>query len=143
MSTFPYDSSETPPAPYIDLQLCPLRHPNRLIRVRAKLDSGAGLTVIPLDLVNRWRLQEYGRIRVQGFNGTISIRSIYRIDLSIGSRWFRDIAVTATRRSNILLGRDILNQFCITLDGPRQIVEIHDSIWSRLQTKLKSWLKLR
>jgi len=51
---------------------------------------------------------------------------VYVVDVIIGSKRFQDVSVTVAPRRNILLGRDILNQLRITLDGPLQIIDIHD-----------------
>jgi hypothetical protein len=49
------------------------------------------------------------------------------VDITIGSRQFRRIYVTVSHRTNILLGRDILNQLTVTHNGPQLRVEIQDA----------------
>ncbi len=44
----------------------------------------------------------------------------------IGSRLFERIKVTISQRANILLGRDVLNQMNVRLNGPGLQVEIED-----------------
>ena len=90
----------------------------------AKLDSGASLTVIPSDLVQQWQLPSDGAVHLRAYNGHVSRRPIYRVDFVIGSWHFPMVRVTATRRSNVLLGRNVLNQMRIVHDGLQQIVEI-------------------
>ncbi len=93
---------------------------------KAKIDSGASLTVIPDNLVSQWNLQIRRKIRVRGYDGYASERYTYFVDILIGSRRFETTEVTSSRRVNILLGRDVLNKLRIIHDGPRQVVEIHD-----------------
>ncbi len=126
MLRFRYNKSERPPAPYIVLEIAPAGRSRKSIRRRAKLDSGASLTVIPANLRERWRIPPSGTVKVRAYNGQESMRPIYLVDVIIGSRQFQNIEVTTTQRRNILLGRDIMNKLRITLDGTQEIVEIHD-----------------
>ncbi|MBC8228660.1 retroviral-like aspartic protease family protein [bacterium] len=126
MLFFRYNKSERPSAPYIVLEIAPAGRRRKPTRRRAKLDSGASLTVIPESLIRRWRIRSSGAIRVRAYNGQESVRPIYSVDIIIGSRRFQDIEVTIAPRRNILLGRDIMNKLRITLDGTQERVEIHD-----------------
>lgn len=126
MLTFPYNQDEYPPAPYIEVVISPSWKTDVRILRKAKIDSGASLTVIPDNLVSRWNLQTRRKIRVRGYDGYASERYTYFADISVGSRRFETVEVTCSRRINILLGRDVLNQLRVMHDGPRQIVEIHN-----------------
>ncbi len=127
MLTFRYNRGESPPAPYITLEIAPSERSRKPVRRRAKLDSGASLTVIPDSLPRRWRVPIVGFVTIRAYNGQKSLRTVYLVDIIIGSKRFQDVRVTIAPRRNILLGRDILNQLRVTLDGPRQIIEIHDA----------------
>jgi hypothetical protein len=127
MLTFPYEPAERPPAPYVDVQVNPSRRGHLRAALRGKLDSGASLTVIPASLVQQWRLRSQGWLLAFAFDGTPSARLYYRVDLTIGTRRFRRVRATVSRRTNILLGRDILNQLTITLNGPQLRLEVHDA----------------
>jgi len=124
MLTFPYNTKQRPPAPYITLQLKPSRQVGAPITCEAKLDSGASLTVIPSDFVQRWGLRQRGTVRLRAYNGHVSRGPIYWVDLIIGTWHFPMVRVTGAKRTNVLLGRDVLNQMRIVHDGPQQIVEI-------------------
>ena len=125
MLTFRYNRGESPPAPYITLEIAPSGRSRKPVHRQAKLDSGASLTVIPDSLPRQWRVASFGTAIFRAYNGQKSMRPVYLVDIIIGSKHFRDIRVTIASRRNILLGRDILNQLRVTLDGPRQIIEIH------------------
>lgn len=124
MLTFPYNTRESPSAPYFTLQIKPAQRPGPLVVCEAKLDSGASLTVIPSDLVQQWQLRSDGVIHLRAYDGHVSRRPIYWVDFVIGTWQFPMVQVTTTRRSNVLLGRNVLNQMRIVHDGPQQIVEI-------------------
>lgn len=85
------------------------------------------MTVIPASLAQQWRLRRIARVRVRAFDGTLSVRPLYRVNIIIGSCQFRRVEVTVSHRTNILLGRDILNQLTITHNGPQLRVEIQDA----------------
>lgn len=127
MLIFPYEPAETPPAPYVDAQVNPVRRAHLRANFRGKLDSGASMTVIPARLVQQWRLRKQGLIRARAFDGTPSVRPVYRVDIIIGARRFRRVLVTVSHRTNILIGRDVLNQLTILLNGPHLRVEIQDA----------------
>lgn len=126
MKTFPYETSEQPPAPYLELKIRPSLQAINFLTQRAKLDSGASMTVIPSSIVARWQLMPFSRVTVRAYDGHVSTRPTYLVDLAIGKRRFTRVKVTLSPRTNVLLGRDVLNQLRITLDGPRQITKIHD-----------------
>jgi len=65
------------------------------------------------------------------YNGRSSKRSTYLVDILIGERSYTAVKVTASQRTNILLGRDVMNQLCILFNGPRQIVEIHNTTYEK------------
>ena len=126
MLLFRYNKSERPSAPYIVLEIAPVERQRKPDRRRAKLDSGASLTVIPENLRRQWRIRPSGRVRLRAYNGQESVRPIYLVDIIIGSRRFQDVEVTTAQRRNILLGRDVMNKLRITLDGTQEVVEIYD-----------------
>ena len=126
MLTFRYNRGESPPAPYITLEIKPSGRRRKPMHRRAKVDPGASLTVIPESLPRRWRLNSIGMATLHAYNGQRSMRPVYEVDIIIGSRRFQEIRVIVAPRRHILLGRDILNQLRVTLDGPRQVIDIHD-----------------
>jgi len=126
MLTFRYSRGESPPAPYIALEIAPSGRRRKPVRRRAKLDSGASITVIPESLPRRWQIPFVGTTTVCSYNGQELARLVYAVDIIIGPKRFRNVWVTVAPRRYILLGRDVLNQLRVTLDGPRQIVDIYD-----------------
>jgi hypothetical protein len=127
MLTFPYDTGETPPFPGIDLIVHAAVNLSVAEPQRAKLDSGAGVSVVPQKLISRLHLFPYGFMPVQGYDGVQVIRSTYLVTLIIGQRRFDRLEVIALPRTNVLLGRDVLNELEVCLDGPRRVVEIRNA----------------
>lgn len=106
---FPYDQTEQPPAPFVEVQVAP-HGTTDFVMMRAKVDCGAAITVLPRGIVLRWRLRPFRWIYLRAFNGRITRQRTYRVDITLGNRRFDNVEVTAASRTDILLGRDILNQ---------------------------------
>ena len=124
-----YDPGYYPPFPKVEVEL---RRVDELKQVSylAYLDSGSDGTVIPYEL---WRKMElspfiYGFADVSSLGGPVERRPLYSILLRI--KGFEDFTfATVDCREDlheILLGRDVLNSYRITLDGKRLEVEVSD-----------------
>lgn len=127
MLVFGYEPTESPPAPYLDLHVADGAPGTPSLAARAKLDSGASLTVLPVAMVRQLSLDPTGAIDVRAYNGRVTTRLTYEVNLLIGSRRFDSLRITVAHRRNVLLGRDVMNQLFITLDGHQLTVTIHDA----------------
>ncbi|MEP7198436.1 MAG: retroviral-like aspartic protease family protein [Chloroflexota bacterium] len=85
--------------------------------MQAKLDTGAARTMIPALSARRLGLIMAGLDRLRAFDGRVVDVKIYLVDLAIVGVTFEAVEVGTIDRDYILLGRDLLNQFDITLRG--------------------------
>jgi hypothetical protein len=111
-----YDSNFRPPAPVADVLIA---HPvsGASHSTTGKLDSGADVTVIPQRLVPLLGLSPKGHTWAKGFDGTYSRRPVYYVGLTVEGTALAAVRCIAADRSDVLLGRNVLNRFLITLDG--------------------------
>jgi len=54
------------------------------------------------------------------------LRPLYYIAMEIAGYNIPLVEVTAVQRSDVLLGRDVLNQFILTLDGKALTFDLRD-----------------
>ncbi len=113
-----YDNSLTPPAPILDVVIATPGFPEQNVSLRGKLDIGADLTVIPEQFVETLDLPIRYHTRARGYDGSSRSCPVYVVDLKLGGFNVDSTPCIATRRDNVLLGREVLNLFFITLDGP-------------------------
>ena len=113
-----YDRSFTPPAPVADVLV---GHPvsgTTSLSLRGKLDTAADLTVIPLSVVAELDLPPRAHIWARSFDGTYSQRPIYYVRFRLEQHEVPVVVrCVATERTNVLVGRNVLNRFIITLNG--------------------------
>jgi predicted aspartyl protease len=119
-----YDHSEFPAFPSFDIQIFKADLPTRSVSLRAKLDTGASITVIPEQFVAWLNLPIRDHLQIKGYDGASRLRPVYGIDLKFNGFDLYWIDCIAIQRKNVLLGRNVLNRFFIALDGPNLTFDI-------------------
>jgi predicted aspartyl protease len=115
-----YDATFNPPAPVADVSIS---HPvtgAESDALRGKFDTGTDVTVIPEQLLTQLNLTAKGHIWTRGYEGSYSQRSVYYVRITIEGFPVASVRCIATVRGDVLIGRNVLNRFFITLDGKRQ-----------------------
>lgn len=112
-----YDRSDVIPFPYVGLAVAKPEENNYEPRP-GKIDTGAALTAIPLDLVGSLDLRRVGDVPVYTFDGIKRLCDEYRVNIKIHDTLREYVRVIATQRDNVLVGRDLINSWRMGLDGP-------------------------
>jgi predicted aspartyl protease len=120
-----YETQVTPPAPFVKMQVInPLT--GERSHLPGKLDTGAAITVIPRDIVPALHLEQMGDVLCQGYDGVETPRPLYYVAIEVTGYHIPMVEVTASPRQDVLLGRDVLNHFILTLNGKDLTFELQD-----------------
>lgn len=123
--TYTYSNDHQPPMPIVDVRLIAPHTGKATDSVIAIVDSGADGTLVPVDL-----LSEIGAISIAAGRLTWLWREsrtvhIYIVQLEIGAIRLPRVRVAGVPiGTDLILGRDVLNQMTVTLNGPAETVEI-------------------
>lgn len=120
---FPYNATLIPPAPFLPVKIANPADQSG-VDLTAQLDTGADITVIPAGLVASLRLALAGEIEVESYAGQRSTLPVYDIDLITTSLKMHHLPAITYQADYVLLGRDVLNQLQILLDGPQLSLEV-------------------
>jgi hypothetical protein len=125
MAQFDYDLAYIPSAPVIWIGIANPDDGRPPLRVRALIDSGSDATLVPLTMLQRIGVYSGEQVSFRGVTGSRVIADAFRVVIHMPIGIAYGVRAIATRGSNeVILGRDVLNQWRITLDGPGEIVEI-------------------
>lgn len=125
--THDYDSSYYPAMPVVVVELR-RRAGSASIILKAIVDSGADATMVPLRYLRRLKVRKEHTRWLSGITGGRYEVDLYTVAVQIGA--YRPIYVEAvgTEQSDeVILGRDVLNQFAVTLNAPAYRVVIAES----------------
>ncbi|MDR5682658.1 MAG: hypothetical protein QN163_01345 [Armatimonadota bacterium] len=118
---YPYDAARTPPAPVLPLAVMPPVGTDA-VALRALVDCGADLTVLPAGTAARVRLPRIGALTVRGISGKTVRVPLYAARLRMSGA---EVVVEAAELgAEALVGRDVLNGWVVTLDGPARRTRI-------------------
>jgi predicted aspartyl protease len=128
MYTFIYDTDYTPSAPVADIQISSPQNPSLSITIQSALiDSGSDTTLLPINLLQQIHARVIETVNLIDINGTSTQGDLYRVVIQVGPHKIRTAnAVARDVGSEVIIGRNVLNNLIVTLDGPAGVVEIPD-----------------
>ncbi len=120
-----YDIGEYPPAALVTVKVTdPLT--GSQAAVSGKLDTGAAISVLPISTVAELNLTPQSEVWVAGYDAQFMPLPAYFVTLDVAGCTIEMLKVTASRRSQMLLGRDVLSHFVATFDGKSLTFDLVD-----------------
>ncbi len=118
-TSYDYDSSYEPAAPVAPIGLSPSGETTARRRVTALLDSGADATMIPVDELIAAGARYVEQRQMRGVVGESVRVNLYLTAVHIGNHEIHGIrAIGVAVGSEAIIGRDVLNQLEVMLNGP-------------------------
>ncbi len=124
MIRYNYNTQFDPPAPLV---LVTLRNPRTgqfVADQPAQLDHAADFSVLPDAVIEQLQLNPHGELEAMGLGRRVSVVTTYLVDIELHEFRHRSVKVNSSDEPFVLIGRDILNQHRVVLDGPRLKLEI-------------------
>ncbi len=118
MATFPYDASFDPPAPILPVGASSA-HVAEGVTVPAFVDSGADLSAMPATVARKLGLSQVGETAVSGPLGGARLCPLFSVSLWVPGVKAVSVEAVLWQEPYLLLGRDALNEWKVTLDGPQ------------------------
>jgi predicted aspartyl protease len=129
---FAYDKHLDPPAPVVPVRVAG-RVSEHAVMLPMLVDTGADATLVPARIVHRLGLPLVDVVAVSGVDGlkqraTVHLASVELAELRVNARIiaFADEAI---------LGRDVLNQSIVTLDGPGLTISVQPAARKRRRSR--------
>lgn len=125
MIRYRYAKQLTRPAPFVCVSVGCVATGALISGLPAQIDTAADRTVLPRQVVATLGLAEDGRALFQGVGSEIFELPLYLVEVRIQD--FRPLlvrAVLGAAESHILLGRDVLNDYHVHLEGPELSLEV-------------------
>jgi predicted aspartyl protease len=119
-----YSRDFDPPAPFMAIVIAASNDSERWSSVGALLDTGAEVSIIPRQTVYELELSPYAEMIIEAFDGRRQRVDLYAVALEVAGTRLFPVRAVAYSTSYALLGRDVLNRFLTTLDGPHLSFEI-------------------
>jgi hypothetical protein len=113
----PYSRSLSPPGPVAEVVLVDTRTGKRTPTLSGKMDTGSDVTLVPMAVIWKLAPRLHGWCRLLSHDRTSRRWPRCFLKVVVEGYEVANVACIATDRANVLLGRDILNRFVITLDG--------------------------
>lgn len=125
--SFSYDETYPGPAlPVLELAIAG-GDASRVQTIHGLVDSGADATLIPLAVLSAAGVRKIDEAWARTVSGERYPVSVFVATITIGAYILDAVELLANDRTDeVIIGRDVLNQLIVTLNGPATIVEISD-----------------
>ncbi len=123
MYSHDYTTDYQPAMPLIEIEIG-LERGSSVLSLPAIVDSGADATMVPLHYLHRMGAIPSTEKWLRGITEGRYRVELYTIFVQIGSYGLYVAAVGDQLNDEVIVGRDVLNQFIVTLNGLASIIKI-------------------
>lgn len=124
--SFDYDRAYFPAFPVIELTIKAVATGRRQ-SIIGLIDSGSDATQIPQAILEVIGARRMDARWVRDLSGIRHFAPVYGVQLQIGDVALSGVEVIGrTGTTEVIIGRDVLNQMIVTLNGLAHVTEIHD-----------------
>lgn len=114
-----------PPIPSLLVQLAVPDATPQPVLFTAVIDTGADITLVPAEQLEHLGAPMVYQARLRPAFGPVRMVNVFLIDLIVDRYRLAGLNVVAWPTSaEIILGRDVLNQLIVVLDGPQRRAEV-------------------
>ena len=125
MTRYNYNRTATPSAPFVHVTIFATDGSGRSSEWPAQVDCGADKTILPREVVDELGLTPGGEFAAMGLGGSVTHLPSFLIQVAIRQKDpIRIEAAASPDEPYVLLGRDVLNNYRILLDGPGLVLQI-------------------
>jgi predicted aspartyl protease len=121
--TYNYDINYSPALPVVEIALWTEHHAEPLT-LTALVDSGADATMVPLRSLRQLNAKKGDRQIMRDASGLRYMVDSYLVNVTLAGHNLQLHVLSDRSNEQVLLGRDILNYFVVTLNGLAYTVEI-------------------
>lgn len=118
-----YSPRIIPPAPFLFAGFS-ATNTSGAMSIHALLDTGADSSALPIEVIEQLGLQQVDAGFVGGINEPRALSPIFAAFVSLAGSAPSEIDVYGLALPFAILGRDVLNHYHITLDGPNLTLTI-------------------
>jgi len=123
--SFDYDKTYFPSAPVVEIEVDGYNDQLGRQTLWAMVDSGADATMIPIPILNAIGASYKESMWMRGTTGVRIEVDLHLVAIRIGPHLIRGLHVIGIpAMDEAVIGRDVLNELVLTLNGPAQATEI-------------------
>ena len=120
-----YDTTYHPSLPIVEITVKNSTQEHQQVTLKALVDSGADGTMIPLHTLKQIKATQTGWIQLKAIPGISYRVPVYTVRLAFGTTPVGVFRVAGDKQNGMMiLGRDVLNLFVVTLDALGLVVKI-------------------
>jgi len=124
-ASYDYDTKYEPPAPTIPVGLSRSGETSASQEIVALVDTGADATMLPVDVLKSAKTRYVQQRLMRGVMGEPTTVNLYLAAIHVAGHVIHgNRAIARPEGSEAIIGRDVLNQLEITLNGPAHEVWI-------------------